>query len=155
VYRYQVKNREHSMHIGPVDAISLEEAREAAHDARRARLKRIDPLVARAKKRAEERKSITFKDAADEFFNWRSKKWSPKNSKQFQERIKTYAVPIIGPLPMSALDKAAVLSVLQQKHPNHGGKQLWDAIPKSADRLREWIASIWNWAKGNEYEVCA
>lgn len=61
--------------------------------------------------------------------------------------LKAYAFPIIGELDVAAIDKAAVLRVLEQPYQN---QRLWDAIPESASRVRKRIEHVLDFAAVRE-----
>ena len=78
----------------------------------------VDPLdVAheeRAKAAQAAAKVITFQKAADAYFEIHSPKWKNKRHKlQFHSRLTDYVFPVIGSLPVAAIDKTLVLKAIQ------------------------------------------
>jgi integrase len=149
VLRYARGGRERWMGLGSLADFSLKEARQRAREARQKLADGIDPLAARRAKRAEEAareaKLITFKDAAQAYFNQHQKKWkNQKHRAQFLSTLEHYAFPKIGVLALNDVDTGSVLKVLEQKH--EAGARLWDAVPETANRLRGRIEMILDWA---------
>src|SRR4051794_25870494 len=67
LYRERVTGRAREMGLGPVCTVSLQDARQQAHEARRLLLAGKDPLSEKKANRAEIMKARTFGDFADEF----------------------------------------------------------------------------------------
>ena len=65
--------------------------------------------------------------------------------------LDTYVYPIIGSLPVQDIDTTLVLKVLEQKKEGHQGKKFWEATPETANRVRNRIESILDWANAREY----
>jgi hypothetical protein len=63
---------------------------------------------------------------------------SAVHRRQWQNKIDQYAKPILGAVPRSAIDTAAVMRVLQP---------IWQQKPETASRLRGRIEAILNAAK--------
>jgi len=65
-----------------------------------------------------------------------------KHAAQWEATLKTYAEPVIGALPVQAVDTALVLKVLEP---------IWTAKPETASRLRQRIEKILDFAKVRGY----
>src|SRR5450759_1833187 len=107
--RYELHGRERAMGLGPCADFTLDEARERARLARQLLKDGIDPLdVAheeRAKAAQAAAKVITFAKAADAYFEIHSPKWKNKRHKlQFHSRLTDYVFPVMGSLPVAAID---------------------------------------------------
>ena len=105
------------MGLGPTHTISLAEAREAAREARGLLFQGIDPLDAKAAQRASQRvakaRSITFNECAEAFVASRESTWrNDVHRRQWTTTLSTYAGPVIGGLPVGAVDTALVMKVL-------------------------------------------
>jgi integrase len=77
-----------------------------------------------------------------------------KHAAQWDATLATYAEPIIGSLPVQAIDTALVMNVLEQEvsgAPDKATVSLWTARPETASRLRGRIESILDWAKVRGY----
>ena len=73
-----------------------------------------------------------------------------KHAAQWEATLATYAEPIIGALPVQAVDTALVMKVLEQEVRDALDKPtapLWTARPETASRLRGRMESILDWAK--------
>jgi hypothetical protein len=70
VFRYMIERRPRAMRLGPVELVSLAEARGKAHAARKLLIDGIDPLEAREQERTRARlqaaRALTFKAAAEQ-----------------------------------------------------------------------------------------
>jgi len=99
---------------------------------RRKRHKGIDPIEARRAQRARQRldaaKAITFKQCAEAYIAAHRAGWrNGKHAAQWGATLSTYAFPIIGGLPVQAVDIGLVLKVLEP---------IWAAKPETASRVR-------------------
>lgn len=143
------------MGLGPLALYGLKEAREKALEARRLRHEGIDPIEARRAARmkvlADAAKTITFKQCAEAFIKAHRAGWrNAKHAAQWAATLATYAEPIIGALPVQAIDTALVMNVLEQEiadTPNQVAGLLWTAKPETASRLRGRIEVILDWAR--------
>jgi len=147
VYRYMLDGRPRWMGLGPLSLYGLAEARAKALDARRLRHEGIDPIetrrAERARKKLEAAKAVTFKDCAEAYIKTHRAGWrNPKHAGQWEATLKTYAEPVIGTLPVQAVDTALVLKVLEP---------IWTAKPETAGRVRGRIEKILDWAKVRTY----
>jgi integrase len=130
------------MGLGDVDLVTLAEAREAARDARRLIAQGIDPIDDRRRRRLAGAASVTFEGAADAVIRARQAMWSAESLRQWQVSMKRHAFPVLGAMQCSAVDTAAVLRVL---------KPMWPKTQVSADRLRQRIEAILDWAGAHGY----
>jgi integrase len=149
VFRYIRGGRLHDMGIGPTHTISLAEARERATEARKLLLDGIDPLAAKrarlAALRAAEAKAMTFADCVKGFLRDNEGSWtSPKHRKEWEASLIKYAFPVLGALPVAAIDTPLVLRVL---------KPIWATKPDTASRVRGRIESALAWATVHHYRA--
>jgi len=151
--RYQRAGQEHQFGLGPLRLVPLKLARERARAAQLGLLNGIDPLMAKRAARAAEAvaaaKAMTFEAAALAYFDDHEEKWkNAKHRQQFLGSMRRYVFPLIGALPVSTIDTALVLKVLEQNHPDK--KKLWLAIPETASRVRGRIENVLDWAAVHE-----
>jgi integrase len=137
------------MGLGPLHTVSLAEARLAALEARQKLRKGIDPLDEQAEERAaralEAARTITFADAARQFFDQHEAKWrNDKHRRQFLSTLTTYAFPKIGKLPVADIDTGAVLRVIEP---------IWPEKTETANRVRSRIESVLDWATVRGYRT--
>ena len=135
------------MGLGPLALYGLQDARAKALDARRKRHDGIDPIEARRAERARQRldvaKAITFRQCAEAYVNAHRAGWrNAKHKYQWSATLSTYAYPVIGALPVQAVDTGLVLKVLEP---------IWTAKPETASRLRGRLESILDFAKVRGY----
>ena len=147
--------RERWMGLGSLADFTLKEARARARDKRQLLADDIDPLdakkAAKTAKALAAAKTVTFKEAAQQFIAQNEKKWrSQKHAAQWSSTLAEYAYPIIGGLAVADVDVGMVLKVLEQ---DYNGRRLWDAIPETASRLRGRVESVLGWAKVRNYRA--
>lgn len=142
VLRVKVGNRRPDIGLGGYPDVTLEQARERAREIRDQIARGIDPLEARraaqAALRVEEAKRLTFAEAAAAC--WRAKSPEFRNAKhatQWKSTLDTYAIPIIGDLPVGDVEIAHVVKVLEP---------IWKTKTETANRLRGRIENVLAWA---------
>ena len=151
VSRYELNGREHWMGLGPVRAFSLSEARARNRRVRQKLADGIDPLDERraeqAAKLAATTKTVTFITAAELFIASNSSKWrSAKHGSQWAASLQTYAYPIIGALPVSAIDVPLILRVLEQHVAAEPAGTFWSTRTETASRVRGRIEMVLDFA---------
>jgi len=154
--RFEQNGRERWHGLGPCHTVTLAEARERARQARLKLLDGIDPIEAKKAQRAaaalEAAKAMTFEQAAQAYNDQNEGRWrNRKSAGEFLRSLRAYAYPVIGQLPVGAIDTGLVLKVLERRHPNHPSKTLWQAIPETADRIRNRIERVLDWATARGY----
>jgi integrase len=147
IFRFTMQGRARHMGLGPVDTLSLAEARDKARDARKLVLDGIDPIEQRKavqKARwAETAKQITFRDAAQRYIDAHKAGWrNPKHASQWSATLELYAYPVVGTLPVGAVDTALVLKILEP---------IWSVKTETASRLRGRIEAVLDWATARHY----
>jgi integrase len=159
VFRYMLDGRARKMGLGPVHTVSLADARLRAAECRRKLLDGLDPIEDRdaakeARKAAatvakvEAARSKTFGEIADAYIVANRAAW--KNSKHADQWFATFnetrrgkrvypaATAAINDLPVSAIDTALVLAVLEP---------IWTKTPESASRIRGRLEAVLDFAK--------
>jgi len=165
--RYMRDGRERWMGLGPLETVSLKEAREKAKAARKQLVDGVDPIAARqadkaareAEKSAREAekvalaveaaKAMTFGQAATEYIAAHQASW--KNSKHRDqwrmtllgltpkdEAAKHDYCKVIRDLPVNLIDAALVLKVL---------RPIWNEKTETASRLRGRIETVLDYAR--------
>jgi len=147
VLRYQRDHRERWLGLGPHRVIGLAGARERARAARLSLLDGIDPIDARKNARAEAAlaaaKAMTFESAVRSYFQTHKAKWrNDKSASGFIAPLETYALPVLGRLPVAGIDTTLVLKVIEP---------LWAEKTITAGRLRGSIEAVLDWAKARGY----
>jgi len=146
IFRYRLAGRHRHMGLGPVDLLTLDEARERAHEARRQlKLDGVDPLEAkRGIKREQLRaaaRSLTFKQVALQFISAHEDSWRGDGSRrQWLESLNRHAFPKIGDMPIGDVDVTSVLAVLDPM----------SATRETQHRVRNRLAAILDWAHSRD-----
>jgi len=181
IFRYaaptnaQGKRRTREMGLGPTHTVTLADARagekvvatvahaheiirEKARQARHLLIDGVDPIqskhAAKAQAKLDAAKAMTFQQCADALVAAKRPGWrNAKHAAQWETTLAAYAYPIIGALPVQAVDTALVLKVLQQHVDGEHGpaRELWQARPETASRLRGRIEAVLDWAKARGY----
>lgn len=145
LFRYILNKRERQMGLGPVGeppaGVTLAMARGLAAQARGALREGRDPLNERGRAKAKAARAMahTFQATAEAMLDAKAGEWSnAKHGAQWRATLATYAFPIIGALPVAAVDTEAVLSVL---------RPIWTTKPETASRLRGRIERVLAYAK--------
>jgi integrase len=147
VFRYVRGGRLRDMHIGPCHTFSLAEARERATEARKLLIDGIDPLTAKrarmAALQAADAKAMTFQQCVEGFIRDNGSSWrNPRHAREWKASLIKHVYPVLGPLPVAAIDTPLVLRVL---------KPLWERTPETASRVRGRIENVLGWATVHHY----
>ena len=147
IYRFSLHGRSREMGLGSLSAVSLVDARTQAGECRRLRQSGTDPIEVRKATRQQTildaAKALPFKDAAAGYIAAHRAGWrNLKHAAQWERTLKTYAEPIIGGLPVQAIDTALVLKILEP---------IWTAKTETAGRVRGRIEAVLDWAKARGY----
>jgi integrase len=154
--RYEQDGRERWLGLGGLKDLPLAAARERAREKRLLLLDGVDPLDARraekAARKAAALKAMTFKQCAEAYIHAHSGKWrSVRHGDQWTNSLRDYVYPLIGNLPVDAIDTPLVLKVLEQPvaaaaDGRYPAGTLWSARRDSATRVRGRIEAIIGWA---------
>ncbi len=149
LFRYERKGRERWMGLGPLHTFTLQEARERARRARQQLADGIDPIDARDAERAaralDRAKSLSFRQAALQYFEAHERKWrNAKHRAQFLSTLETYVFPVIGDLPVSAIDTGLVLKCIDS---------IWQTKTETASRVRGRVERVLDWAMVRGYRT--
>jgi integrase len=147
IYRFTLDGRAREMGLGPLNAISLAEARKRAAECRRMRHDGIDPIEARGaqrdQKRLEGARSMTFDVCAEAYIEAHKASWkNGKHAEQWRGSLRNYASPVFGSSPVQAIDLALVMKALEP---------IWEAKSETASRVRGRIEAVLDWAKVRGY----
>jgi integrase len=127
----KVRQRQRQMGLGSANTLRLDEVRELARECRKQVLAGIDPLTARrgmaAQAKVAELHLKTFDTVRDEYLMNAAERWSPVHAKNWRQSIQDHVSPVIGNVPISVIDTALVIKVLEP---------LWEKHPITARRVR-------------------
>lgn len=146
-FRYRWLGTERYMGLGPLSLVSLGEARELAHEARKLLRERIDPLAARQAERRRQKveaaQSLSFDVCVQQYLEAHQLAWrNPKHRQQWANTLKTYASPMLGKVAVAEIDTDLVMKVVQP---------IWASKNETAARLRGRIETVLDWAKVKGY----
>ena len=145
VLKYALKKKTHEMGLGPLETVSLAEAREK-RDFYRKMLKAEKPVDPIEYKKAEAARlareqvtNITFEDACAAYIRDKRAEWkSLKHAGQWDAALKRYAFPTIGQLFVRDIDDGLIARVL---------RPIWSEKLETGTRVRSRIKTILDWAK--------
>jgi integrase len=146
IFRYRRDGRARHMGLGSANYVTLSEARERGYELRRQLIHGADPLKAKrdtkqARRLAGER-AKTFKQCALDYIAAHEDNWRGNSSRrQWIGSLTNHVFPKIGDMPVSAVDVAAVLSVLDP---------ISRQIPETARRIKSRLALVLDWAAARD-----
>lgn len=145
VFRYQIAGRRRDMGLGSALEVSFKEARESTNKLRAILAEGYDPIEYVKGIEAYEIAStnpnegaITFKEFLPTALKQIQtvKQWSnAKHAKQWQSTLETYALPVLGELPLETIGRTEVLDVLTP---------IWFTKTETASRLRSRLESVFS-----------
>ncbi len=145
VFRFMRNGRAREMGLGPVQDVSLADARTLAQEARKLLRDGLDPIDERLKARTEAQGAKTFRECCLAYITAHKPSWrNKKHAAQWEATLATYAFPVIGNLPAGAVDTARVMRILEP---------IWTTKPETASRLRGRIERILDWATVRGYRT--
>jgi integrase len=149
IFRYRRHGRLRDAGLGGVDTWSLAEARERARKFRQLLSDGLDPIDQRRAERdrakVEAARAMTFRQCAESYVAAHQAEWkSAVHAKQWSTTLASYAYPVLGDLPVAAIDTALVMKALEP---------LWRVKPETASRVRGRIESVLDWATVRNYRA--
>jgi integrase len=146
IFRYERDGKRHDLGLGPLDTLSLAEARIRARDLRIRLLDGADPKGVREQRRAErlaelsERaRRMTFRACALRCIEGHEGGWrNAEHHRQWVTSLEQYVYPHIGDLPVDEIDTPHIVKVLEP---------IWRTIPETASRVRGRIERVLGWAQ--------
>ena len=148
VFRFSLFGRAREMGLGSLNTVSLEEAREGALQCRKLLRDGRDPIEERKERLAAARavatrRSPTFQECAEEFVAAHRAEWTSSiHARQWTATLATYVYPLIGDLPVSAVDTRMVMRVLEPH---------WATKRETMSRVCGRIEAILGWATTQQY----
>lgn len=146
-FRYELRGQRRELGLGGTHTINLTEARAKARELRQQLLEGIDPLQAKrdrqAKLAADAAATMTFKEAAVRYIQAHRSSWrSAVHAGQWQRTLEMYAYPVVGNLPVAAIDLPLILKILEPH---------WRDKHVTMARLRGRIEAVLDWATVRGY----
>jgi integrase len=137
VLRYTLAGLRRDLTLGSYPAISLKEARNRAVACRAELIAGREPngyWKAPVRTGAQISETLTFREFAQECIKAKSHEWrNQKHGEQWHNTLAKYADPVIGSLPLDAIDTEHILKILTP---------IWHTKTETASRLRgriEWV----------------
>jgi integrase len=151
-FRYRRDGRMREMGLGAAagpTAVSLKDARIKARRLYDLHREGHDPIELKrariAAERLEAAKSVTFKEEAEAYIASHSAGWrNAKHAWQWGNTLATYVYPVIGALPVTAIDVPLVLKCLEP---------IWTTKPETASRTRGRIEAVLDAAKARGHRA--
>jgi integrase len=155
IFKYPMGGRMREMGLGPLHRVGLAQARKTVAKFRETIGDGADPIEARrelnAAKAIKAAKTVSFWEAAEGYLRSdKSEAWANRqHAAEWRRSLEVYAKPILGSLPVAAIDTALVLKVLEQEVIDDDGRvrTLWTLRRQTADRLRGRLEKILDAAK--------
>jgi integrase len=145
VSRYMLDRRAREMGLGSLYTTGLAEARERNREVQRLRRDGIDPIdrkhAEREARRLAAASAVSFQDTARKYIAANKAAWrNDKHRKQWESTLEAYAYPVIGKVPVGAIETGHVTKVLEP---------IWSAKPETASRVRGRIETVLDYAKAH------
>ena len=150
-FRYMRERSLRSYGLGGIANVSLADARQAAHELRKLLASGVDPLAHKREQAATAliaslRPMLTFAECQERVIEARLLRWRTggraSTEKNWRRGFRIYVNPTLGTLPVAKIDAGLVLSVL---------RPIWTKIPDMAEKIRQRIAAVLDWAELNGY----
>jgi integrase len=147
IFRYMLDGKRHDLGLGPYPAVTLADARERALAARRQVIDKIDPVADRVRATLERKKkaakAMTFAQCAEAYMAAHRAGWrNPRQHAQWSSSLRDYVYPVIGELPVEAVDVALVIKIIEP---------LWSTKNETGTRVRGRIEVVIDWAAARGY----
>ena len=118
IFRWKRDGRLRDMGLGPLNTISLAEARDRALACRKLTLDGGDPIEERRGRRQAARlqtaKAMTFRECAEAYIAAHQSGWkNSKHAAQWPATLANYVYPVLGSLPVQAVDVGLVMKALE------------------------------------------
>lgn len=138
------------MGLGSLDRVSLADARNKAREVIATLsdpTNPVDPIAQRQAQRAEVRlanaKRMTFKQCAEALIEVKEKTWTNnKHGSQWHSTLTTHVYPLLGDLPVDAIDTPLVVKCLSA---------IWLKTNETARRVQGRIAATLDWATAHGF----
>lgn len=138
VLRATINGRRRDIGLGPLDLVTLAEARDLAIDMRRDVQRGIDPIEERKRQKIE---ILTFKAAAEKVHSEQKATWkNGKHQDQWINTLETYAFPKLGDRLVNDIEGPLIREVLLD---------FWLEKPETARRVKQRIGVVLDWAYAN------
>jgi integrase len=143
IFRYRRHGRLRDLGLGPLSTVSLSTARERARQARQGLLDGADPIeqrkAAKVAAAVSAARNLNFEQCAESYIEANRAGWkSAKHGEQWRATLLTYAYPVIGALPVDAVETVHVMKILEP---------IWTSKTETASRVRGRVEKVLDRAK--------
>ncbi len=134
IQRIVIRGKRREIGLGGYPIVTLVRAREMALSNKRLAQAGGDPLSERRKSR----ETLTFGEAVNRYLGSKLDEFkNEKHRKQWRSTLDNFAGPVLGDMPVAAIEVGDILRVVQP---------LWSSKTETASRLRGRIESVLSWA---------
>lgn len=138
--KYRFMGKANTLAIGKYTLVSLAEARDERHEAKKLLRVNIDP---NERKKEAKRKVLldcdnSFGAIAQAWLNFNNKKWVPEHALRVQRRLELHALPHIGKRPIVHIKTPELVVVLRKLEKQHK--------PETAVRLTQTLNAVFRYA---------
>jgi integrase len=143
ICRVTIDGKKRDFGIGSVRRVSLAKARKKANRICEQVEDGIDPKAKKdaekQQRRLEAQRAVTFQQVADRYITSHAAGWRGNGSEeQWRQSLKDHVFPVIGDLPVAAIDTGLVMQVLDP---------IWRTRTETPNRIRGRIENILSYAK--------
>jgi len=147
ILRTTIAGKRRDIGLGGYPEVSLAKARSEASHLRDRIRKGFDPVAereaARASLMAAQAAQVTFDEAARQCHAAKAQEFrNPKHAAQWMNTLSAYASPVLGNLPVDAIEVGHVVKVLEP---------IWSDKTETATRLRGRMEAVFAWAIARGY----
>jgi integrase len=147
LFRFMRNGRPRWHGLGSGDLVSLAEARDKTIERRKMLVAGVDPIEHERAQRIQallaSASTMTFKECGEAYIRAHEASWrNDKHRQQWRNTLNTYVYPVIGALPVQAVDVGLVMKVIEP---------IWQAKPETASRVRGRIETVLAWATARGY----
>ena len=142
-FRFMRNGQARQLGLGALHSVSLQEARNRARQARQCILDGGDPIEIRREASAaikvEKLKTLTFKQAAEQFLETERVQQfrNETHRRQWRSTLEAHAFPILGDLPLQSIDSAIILNCLLPVY-----RRTWETAYRTHGRVER----VFRWA---------
>ncbi len=151
LYRFKspVTKKQREMGLGSYKFVDLAMARQQALENKQLVINGRDPIEERKanniKAQIEKSRDLTFKEIAEACITSKSHEWkNAKHAQDWKNTLINHAFPVIGHIPMSEISTDMIIKVLEP---------IWISTAETASRVRQRIATVWDYGKARGYVV--
>ena len=151
LYRFKspVTKKQREMGLGSYKFVDLAMARQQALKNKQLVINGKDPIEERKanniKAQIEKSRDFTFKELAETCIASKSHEWTnAKHAQNWKNSLVKHVLPVIGHVPISEVSTDMIIKALEP---------IWVSKAETASRIRQRIATVWDYGKARGYLV--